>query len=121
MSGWFGMGAKAAAWPHRLEQLEKKLSGFIETQAKTNEEVIQRIHELRVDLTKLEGTIREIVTEAKNAAAGQTANMTHHIHSDVASIRERLAIAETTLRLAQRLPPNGPDQPQLQAPPVDAR
>ena len=111
------MGAKAAAWPHRLEQLEKKISGFVESQTKVNGEIIQIIHQLRVDLTKLEGTIREVVSESKNAAAGQTANMTHQIHSDVASIRERLATVETMLRL-QRLPPNGPDQPSLQAPPL---
>src|SRR4051812_40071444 len=102
MSGWLGMGAKAAAWPHRLEQLEKKLSGFIESQTKANEEIIRLIHELRVDLTKLDGTIREIVTEAKNAAAAQTANMTHHIHSDVASLCERLAVLEVWSEVFRR-------------------
>jgi len=116
VSGWFGMGAKAAAWPHRLEQLEKKLSGFVEAQVKANAEFIQLIHELRVDLTRLEGTIRETVTEARNAAAGQTAAMTHQVHSDVASIRERLARAETRLELGQRPAPEGPDQPNLQPP-----
>jgi ubiquinone biosynthesis protein UbiJ len=117
VSGWFGIGAKAAAWPHRLEQLEKKLSGFVEAQTKANAEFIQLIHELRVDLTKPEGSIREVVTEAKNAAAGQTAAMTHQVHSDVASIRERLARMETRLEVGRRLASNGPDQPKLQAPP----
>lgn len=117
MSGWFGLGAKAAAWPHRLEQLEKKLSGFAEAQTKANAEFIQLVHELRLDLTKLEGTIREIVTEAKSAAAGQTAAMTHQIHSDVAAIRERLARAEARLEFGQRPASTGPDQPKLQPPP----
>ena len=117
MSGWLGLGAKAAAWPHRLEQLGKKLSGLVEAQAKSNAEFIQLIHELRVDLTKLEGAIREVVTEAKNAAAGQTAGMTHQIHSDVASIRERLARIETRLEPGRAPAPSGPDQPKLQSPP----
>lgn len=113
MSGWWGWGAKAAAWPHRLEQIEKKLSGLVEAQTKTNAEFIQIIHELRLDLTRLEGTIREVVTEAKNSAAGQTAQMTHQIHSDVSAIRERLARVETKLELGleQRPAPDPPPRP----------
>jgi hypothetical protein len=80
VSGFLGQGAKALSWPYRLDQLEKKLSGFVEAQTKANAEFIQLIHELRIDLTKLEGTIQEVVLEAKSAArsaaAGQTAQMT---------------------------------------------
>ncbi|TCZ58747.1 hypothetical protein [Roseicella aquatilis] len=117
MSGWLGLGSKAAAWPHRLDQLEKKLTGFIEAQTKTNGELIQLIHELRVDLTKLEGTIRETVSEAGRAAAATTAQMTHQIHSDMASVRERLARMEAMLESSRRPSPDGPGRPKLSSPP----
>ena len=87
----FGGLSKAAAWPHRLEEIEKRVSSYVEKQGIFQKEIVSHLSQISNDITRLEGRLDQILSEARSAAQSSAVAA---VSNDLGMLRERLTRVE---------------------------